>query len=561
MKLLEAGEVQVGKVFSAEYDFVIPEYQRPYAWGKDETLQLLDDLRDALTRTSDEPYFLGSIVLVKQKGLPTSEVIDGQQRLTTLTILCAVLRDLTSNASLRADIHKFVEEPEVVWDDKAARVRLKLRKRDAKFFKKHVQTDGSIDDLMDQSDQALETDSQKSIRDNAIALYRALAGWSAEERTALFKMLGGRTYLVVVSTPDLTSAYRIFSVMNSRGLPLTAPDIFKSTVIGEIADDDERAAYAETWEDLEQELGRDQFAELFLHLRTLVVKKKGVKGLLIEFPELVLSKYLPTNARGFIDDFLTPYAQANMRLVNRDFDKSDPTWSLINGWLQRLAQFDNQDWRPAALWALKNHADDPVFLDAFLRKLERLAASLFVRRIYTTPRVARYNELLEQLDDGHGLDSDRFELSPEERAATTQHLGGDIYLVSKITKFILLRTDEILARTSGVVYEHDKITIEHVLPQTPSSDSEWRQNFTDEERVAWTHKLGNLVLLNRAKNATANNFDFAYKKNQYFTSTNGVANFALTTQVIGAQAWTPKVIQARQEALLGLLIDEWSLAT
>ena len=67
MKLLDAGEVQVGKVFSAEYDFTIPDYQRPYAWGKDETLQLLDDLEDALTRTSDEPYFLGSIVLVKQK--------------------------------------------------------------------------------------------------------------------------------------------------------------------------------------------------------------------------------------------------------------------------------------------------------------------------------------------------------------------------------------------------------------------------------------------------------------------------------------------------------------
>jgi hypothetical protein len=49
MKLLDAGEVQVGKVFSAEYDFTIPDYQRPYAWGKDETLQLLDDLEDALS--------------------------------------------------------------------------------------------------------------------------------------------------------------------------------------------------------------------------------------------------------------------------------------------------------------------------------------------------------------------------------------------------------------------------------------------------------------------------------------------------------------------------------
>lgn len=559
VKLLDAGEVQVGKVFSAEYDFTIPDYQRPYAWGKDETLQLLDDLEDAVARTTDEPYFLGSIVLVKQKGEPTAEVIDGQQRLTTLTILCAVLRDLTSNPSLRGDIHKFIEEPEVVWDNKPARPRLRLRKRDAPFFKKHVQVDGAIAGLIALTDSAIESDSQKAIRDNAAGLHKVLSTWTEDQRTALFKMLGGRTYLVVVSTPNLMSAYRIFSVMNSRGLPLTAPDIFKSTVIGEITDDDDRAAYAETWEDFEQELGRDEFAELFLHLRTLVTKTKAVKGLLTEFPEFVLSQYLPTNARGFIDDFLGPYAQANMRLVNRDFDPNSTEWSKVNAWLQRLAQFDNQDWRPAALWALKNHPDDPAFLDAFLRKLERLAASFHIRRIYTTPRVTRYNELLKQLDAGDGNGAAGFDLSDEERAETIEKLGSDIYLVGKITKFILLRTDEVLARASGVTYQHKQITIEHVLPQNPKTDSQWVKDFTDEERAHWTHRLGNLVLLNKAKNSAANNYDFDYKKSQYFSTDHGVTNFALTSQVIQQPVWTPQHVDARHKSLLALLVKEWEL--
>ena len=560
MKLLDAGEVQVGKVFSDEYDFTIPDYQRPYAWGKDETLQLLDDLKDALFRTTDEPYFFGSIVLVKQKGEPAAEVIDGQQRLTTLTILCAVLRDLTGNPALRADIHKFIEEPEVVWDNKPARPRLRLRKRDAAFFKKHVQVDGSIDGLKALSGASLDNDSQKAIRDNAAALHQELTKWSDDERTELFKMLGGRTYLVVVSTPNLMSAYRIFSVMNSRGLPLTAPDIFKSTVVGAITDEDDRAAYADTWEDYEQELGRDEFAELFLHLRTLVTKTKAVRGLLIEFPDMVLSQYLPDNARGFIDDFLGPYAQANMRLLNRDFDSSDTDWAKVNAWLQRLAQFDNQDWRPAALWALKNHTDDPVFLDAFLRKLERLAASFHIRRIYTTPRVTRYNELLKQLANGDGHDADAFDLSGEEKQDTLDKLGSEIYLVGKITKFVLLRTDEVLARASGVTYQHKQITIEHVLPQTPKSDSVWVQHFSDEQRAHWTHRLGNLVLLNKAKNSSANNFDFDYKKSTYFSTDHGVTNFALTSQVIQQPVWTPGVVEARHKALLALLAKEWELA-
>ena len=81
---LEAAEINVGTLLtSGDYEFVIPEYQRPYAWGKEESSQLLSDLLGALDRDTDEPYFLGSIVLVKTPNEPRSEVIDGQQRITT----------------------------------------------------------------------------------------------------------------------------------------------------------------------------------------------------------------------------------------------------------------------------------------------------------------------------------------------------------------------------------------------------------------------------------------------------------------------------------------------
>ena len=78
MKQLVASEEPLVKIFSSDYDFVIPDYQRPYSWGDEQALQLIDDLVDALERAPDEPYFLGSIVLVKDKALASADVIDGQ---------------------------------------------------------------------------------------------------------------------------------------------------------------------------------------------------------------------------------------------------------------------------------------------------------------------------------------------------------------------------------------------------------------------------------------------------------------------------------------------------
>lgn len=557
LKPIDAGEVQLGKLFTAEFDFEIPDYQRPYAWGRGETLQLLDDLQSSLDRDTDEPYFLGSIVLVKEKGVPAAEVIDGQQRLTTLTILFAVLRDLATEAALRVDIQKFVEEPEVLWADRPAKPRLQLRERDAKFFRDNIQADGAVDMLIGLSDNKVKTDAQKSIRDNAQALHETLGAWTEEERKKLFVMMASRTFLVVVSTPDLNSAYRIFSVMNARGLPLTPPDIFKSQVIGAIAEA-ERADYAELWEDLEEDLGRDEFGDLFLYVRTIVSKGRAVRGLLTEFPEQVLNTYLPGNGKAFVDDVLEPYALADQRLINQDYDAGGQ-WDNVNDWLKRLVQLDNDDWRPAALWALKTHNDDAAFLDTFLRKLERLAASFLLRRIYTTPRVQRYLDLLKQLEAGAGLNADAFGLSDEEKAETRARIGGEIYLVNPVRKYVLLRLDSIIAANPGASYAHKVITVEHVLPQNPKGDSQWVKDFTEDERGQWTHRLGNLLLLNRTKNSEAQNYDFDVKKAKYFTSSRGAALFALTTQVLGFVEWTPQVVEARHAELTMKLVNEWEL--
>src|SRR5699024_4900521 len=212
--------------------------------------------------------------------------------------LIAILRDLVTNHELRRDIHQFIEEPAVNWDDKPARPRLTLRPRDAKFFHDYVQADGATEVLVDISDNLIVTDSQRLLRDNARELREELLTWEPEDLQRLYKMMAKRAYLVTVSTPDLNSAYRIFSVMNSRGLPLSPSDIFKSQVIGAL-DEDKRSSYADMWESWEEELGRDEFGDLFLYIRAIFAQMRGRSSLLQEFPKQVLTNYLPDNAEGF----------------------------------------------------------------------------------------------------------------------------------------------------------------------------------------------------------------------------------------------------------------------
>ncbi len=555
-KNLTAHEHPLRKIFSSDFEFQIPEYQRAYRWGTDQALQLLDDLEETLDRDDAEPYFLGSLVLVEQEE-GAFHVIDGQQRLTTLAILFSVLRDLVSGEEFSRNLAERVMDPGNELDGVPAKPRLTLREQDAWFFRKYVQEPRSTTTLISLSDAVATTEPQRAIRDNAAALAKRFADWDDAKRRSLATLASTRTYLVVVSTPNLDSAYRIFSVMNARGLDLTPADIFKSQVIGKVP---EGSDYSKRWENAEEALGSDDFTEVFRDVRTVVSGERARRELLYEFPKQVLNAYIDHGkAASFVDELLRPYAKAFERTIAYDFGPGDE-WGPVNEWLKRLDMIDNRDWRPSALWAMVERPNDADFLAAFLKKLERLAASFLLRQTYTTPRIGRYLDLLKELKGGAGLASPSFALTDEEKGLSLSALRGEIYrMQARRARYVLLRLDELLAMDPGATYNHKIISIEHVLPQNPKEDSQWLSDFTEEDRERLTHRLGNLLLLNRRKNSQANNLDFVTKKQKYFTTSSGSAAFALTTQVIGHALWTPEVIEARQETLTTLLAKEWEL--
>lgn len=430
---IHAAEQPLNQIFSPQFEFSIPDYQRPYAWGGEQTSQLLSDIMEAQQRNPDEPYFLGSLVLVKAEGNPKADVIDGQQRLTTLSILLAVLRELSENPQVRSEMHEYIVEPGRITSGIASNPRLHLRARDRDFFTRYIQEQGMLPQLFGLPDVQVKTDAQIAIRDNAKLLHDRLAKLTEEQRMSLIMMLTLRTFLVMVSTEDLESAHRIFSVMNARGLDLSAADIFKAELIGRVAEN-VRSGYADKWEVAEVDLGRDGFSDLFQHIRMIRTKVRGRQEILKEFREQVLDPYLvKATAESFIDEVLLPYAEAYGTVIDRSYQSSGSA-DRINKWLVRFGQLDNQDWVPPVLWALKHHGNDELWLDAFLMKLERLAATMLIRREYQTPRAQRYANLLKDLDAGLGLNSPSLELEPLECHETLVSLSGPIYEAKRVVK-------------------------------------------------------------------------------------------------------------------------------
>ena len=498
-KTIEAKELQLVRLFGDEYRFEIPEYQRPYAWTTDETGELLDDLVHAMGNVEDvsdaSPYFLGCIVIIKNGLQSQAQIVDGQQRITTLTILFCVLRELAAEND-KSGIDRYVYEPGDKYAGIQGHYRLAVRARDRAFFQANIQQRGKLF-LAFERPRASLSDSQSRMLQNAEYLTKEVGKLDERRRDTLMEFLVQRCYLVVVSASDQNSAYRIFSVLNDRGLDLSPTDILKAEIIGSLPEAI-RSRYTAIWEDIEENLGRERFRELFAHIRMISMKSRRHGTLQQDFQEHILKEEDRAN---FIDNELEPYADAYQTVTAASYQGAAGSEG-INRYLRYLNRLDNFDWIPPAMAFYRRNHRDPALLLRFVRDLERLAYKMFVLRANITQRIRRYRDVLHAIEREEELfaPSSPLQLSAAETADLLRALDGPIYTRARVSKTLLLRLDSLLAE-AGASYAHPGITIEHVLPQNPGRESQWLKDFPDEaERMEWTHRLGNLVLLSRRKN-------------------------------------------------------------
>lgn len=323
----------------------------------------------------------------------------------------------------------------------------------------------------------------------------------------------------------------------------------------------EQTSCTDRWKALETLVGRDGFNEVFTHTRTIFAQERPKKSLLDEFREFVVNRTTP---KGLIDDILTPYTKAYFAAKNAQYSSVSHA-AEVNNLLYWLNKIENYDWMPSAIKFLAEHPNDPDYTLWFFQKLERLAAYLLVTAQDVNHRVDRYKWVLAEMsgNSSRNLSSplQTIELTAAEQRRFIECLDGNIYaMTSRRRNYIVQRLDSFLA-AGGAQYDAKIFTIEHVLPQNPAPNSEWFQLWPDAaERALWLNRIANLVPLTRQHNAAAQNYDFATKKQSYFQTKGGVTSYALTTQVINCNSWTPDLVKQRQKDLLSLFCSKWELS-
>ena len=549
---IKAHEHPLSVVFSDDYLYEIPDYQRPYAWTTEQVQELFDDVwgEAKKARTVDDvgkldPYFLGCVVLVKPENDPLSHVVDGQQRLTTLTMLWCALRETFSGETMAQSLDKRVWQEGDEGIGMSAVARLGLRRADKGFFEERVQRSGAL--AADSRPSSQLTDTQSRIQDNALHLFRQCSNLCEADRRKLVRFLLNRCFLVVVATSDQASANRIFTILHTRGLDLSFTDILKAKIAAS-ADSE----HLRRWEDVEESIGRAEFRSLFTHIYTVHAKERNRRPLEDVFVDRVISDRM--SGDDFITTVLEPCSEIYRELTSTGFGDLPEA----HHYLQSLRRIDNADWIPPAMQFCRKYRNDPTRLLDFVRDLERLAYHMFIAKTYRDHRVERYLKVLEEIDNGLPLDREgsELQLTPSEKLCMLGSLANPVDW--KWARAVLLRLDRVFA-DQGAEYRHSIITVEHVLPQTPRPDSEWIRVFPNEStRIEWTSKLANLVLLSRPKNSAASNREFADKKDTYFNTVRSTA-FALTRQVLAEESWTPEVLERRQRDLVAKLAEEWRL--
>lgn len=562
---LRLASVSLGELFSGGAYFSVPAFQRPFDWGPEEALLLLDDVSRAagieIPEQADPDYFLGTVLLLSEDGdgLPGAngvdnspinyQVIDGQQRLTTSTILFSILRDL--NRRSRESVGRLADLIALpAMSDGAVRCarsyRVQLNGADRDLFERYVQNPGGT--LLEPDDALLElcvaTSKLLTVRESLVSVLTQL---SFDQREQLAKFLAEKCHVVVTLSRDLERAHRVFTVLNERGKPLRRNDIVKVEVLGGLAADDGEYVRA-NWEAAEQQLG-DEFETFFSHLKAMHGRRSasvvtGLRSLIVE----------AGGPRAFVDDLLVPYARAFARIqacrAAPAFDGDELSLHLFY-----LGRLRGQEWYPAALTALKCHEGEPETALRLIRGIDRLAHVSRILCQGSGRRATRFGHVVRAILAGEAKDeaAEVFAFGREEIRNAKFHLRNLHRRNPPVCKLLLMRISDHISGDVSLL-DPKGLSVEHVLPNRPPASSGWRELYPEPEvREAATQCLGNYTLIPEKLNDRLRNRDLVEKQKQIARHFGEDPMLAIVADVAAAPVWDLKTVAERELRFLQAL--------
>ena len=562
--VFKAEALCLGSLLAGERRFNVPIFQRSYSWTAREVSQLMSDLWLGLvdSQIGQSGYgglFLGSLVVVDRPQPPVGpdealarpmpyEVIDGKQRLTTLTILLAALRDRLGAAApwiegMIAGIHA------------ADRVsgqgsRLTLGIEEETYFSVQVRRPGAT--LL-----PVEPDGEDrgwiNIRACQQTIVDDINDRSDEELVAFAQFLRDNVVLALISAPDIDSGFRIFLTTNHRGKPLSATDILKAELMSDVPET-ERDLYLERWRQSEKRLGED-FELVPGQLRAIHGRSYGPT-----ISEVLTVSRQQGGAKRFLETVLFPIADAMDPILNATHSGS-PQSSRINRTLCILNWLRARDWLPPALAFTSRYPNQAAAFAEFLEALERLAFGLQLLGLGGDRRVARYHDVIEVLAAGPSPDTANgpLALSHEEQGKIILNATCNLYQRSQTNCKLLLKRLSASYPGDVLMSSLSDVSVEHLLPRSLPIDSPWRLDIPNaEEREACCRLLGNMVLVTRQQNKDARNHVLATKQRLLFPE-GQPSPHAITNQIMRAKIWRAADIRARDAELVQRMRDIWNL--
>ena len=531
---LESQTINLSQLFNQEFFFRIPEYQRPFSWDDDNLGDLVDDLIGA---PRDADYFLGTLVL-HDVGGGTYDVVDGQQRLTSLCILLACIRDALSLGG-QSEIQMMLVQPDRPLAGIQARNRLAVK--DAAAFNKIVCTPGGTTNTAGLDEKI--GNGERKYRDAVSIFSKRLTTMTPEAVQDLAAFMLQHCVVIYLAAQSFDDAFRLFTVVNDRGKQLRKIDILKAENLAPtvIADEDIRTKYARKWEELEEKIGEDNFEDFFSSLRLIYVQEKPQGDLHVEFNKRVFGQpNRPSRGVNFVDALEKYVGLYDSLFVLRDYlDLTEDKTRFAALMTAMVDEFRASEWRACVL-QYANHFGTK-YLMRFLLDLEKVFVEQWVDGVRKDERYSVYTNLLKTIDAAKNPDEVLSQVVFDTKKISEACTRIDFYHAG-FAKYMLIRAEISTSELNESRVFRAK-SIEHVLPQNPAANSQWRRRFSQDDIAEVVHTAGNLVLLSKSKNSSAQNKDFEDKKATYLQPR--VTDFPRSVQVLAVDAWTKAVIKRR----------------
>ncbi|RVY57376.1 DUF262 domain-containing protein [Helicobacter pylori] len=541
----------------------IPIYQRPYQWTEENCEKLLDDLFEDYEKDGKSDYFCGSLVLVKSdpnSKTETYDIVDGQQRLSTFILLAKVLADLYNGLD-----PKNLEHLQEGWKDRHTE-----RKR-LSFNTIGSNAEYDFQDALDFFDDPhhVSKNDENNYLKNAICLKNYLKEKEIKNINDFIEWLYSNVKFITIICPSIDKALRIFNVLNARGLPLNATDIFKGELLKELAKEEDQKKLVSRWNALSQKCSDNDltmetlFSWYLTYLDTVTSREKMEKRLVTWFKNL---NKAPLEYLKGVEDFYNAYGEV-LEMQDRHAHllsyKDDDYLHVIlcasilhhysdqdiEALKELLVKFYYQDWVAGKTKSTRNQTCCNIIIALKEKKSVRYIASIVVKKYLDDKNITQ--RFKENLQDNNLYTKFYYTgKTPKKNSWLKPILILVEYFVSDDPKPKRIQMDK-------------NLHVEHILPQNPDPSSQWVKDFSEEERELYTHSLANLTLLGGTKNSQASNLDFKDKKKIYMGEENKL-NKKKTPRVMTCYdmtkndvcrytEWTPKSLEKRKEELIQII--------